>query len=47
MELTERGLTNTGVVLDLLFQYIRLIAQAGPLEWVWQEAADLAAMRFR
>ena len=27
-----------------IFQYIRLIRNAGPLPWVWKESADLAAM---
>ena len=27
-----------------IFQYIRLIRDAGALQWVWKESADLAAM---
>jgi len=47
MSLTEQGLQQKDLVLDLLFQYIRLVRNAGALQWVWKESADLAAMHFR
>ena len=47
LSLTEQGLQQKDEVLDLLFQYIRLVREAGALKWVWQESADLAAMHFR
>lgn len=47
LSLTEQGLQQKDEVLDLIFQYIRLVREAGALKWVWQESADLAAMHFR
>jgi len=47
ISLTEQGLEKKDQVLELLFQYIRLVRDAGALKWVWQESADLAAMHFR
>ena len=28
-------------------EYVRLLRESGPLEWVWRESRDLAEIRFR
>jgi insulysin len=47
MSLTRQGLDSLSQVLDLVFQYLRLLRNAGALEWVWQESADLAGLHWR
>jgi len=47
VSLTTSGFSRRNEVLDLIFQYIRLTRSSGPLEWVWRESANLAAMQFR
>jgi hypothetical protein len=36
VSLTEEGLKKKESVLSLIFQYIRLVREAGALKWVWQ-----------
>jgi len=47
MSLTKQGLDSLSQVLDLFFQYLKVLRDAGALEWVWQESADLSALHFR
>ncbi|KAI8472962.1 MAG: Metalloenzyme, LuxS/M16 peptidase-like protein [Monoraphidium minutum] len=51
MTLTEAGL-NAGpgmglAPVGLLFQYLRLLQQAGPQEWVWRELKAISDFKFR
>ena len=34
-------------VLELLFKYLAMLHRVGPQQWVYDELAAIAAMRFR
>lgn len=45
--LTEKGVTEYGAVLDLLFAYIDMLRAEGAQAWLYEESAQLADLRFR
>eukprot|EP00271_Cylindrocystis_brebissonii_P012852 TRINITY_DN32367_c0_g1_i1.p1 TRINITY_DN32367_c0_g1~~TRINITY_DN32367_c0_g1_i1.p1 ORF type:complete len:963 (+),score=199.34 TRINITY_DN32367_c0_g1_i1:121-2889(+) len=45
--LTEKGLEKVMDVIGLVFQYLALLRQVGPQEWVFQELKAMAEMEFR
>eukprot|EP00291_Cryptomonas_curvata_P005896 CAMPEP_0172199716 /NCGR_PEP_ID=MMETSP1050-20130122/28854_1 /TAXON_ID=233186 /ORGANISM="Cryptomonas curvata, Strain CCAP979/52" /LENGTH=1032 /DNA_ID=CAMNT_0012876793 /DNA_START=103 /DNA_END=3197 /DNA_ORIENTATION=- len=47
VSLTQRGLDRVDEVVATALEYVGLLRATGPLEWVWRESADLAAIRFR
>ena len=47
IELTPKGLKEYKEVIKAVFQYIRLMSQVGPQEWVFEECKQLAEMEFR
>ena len=46
-ELTEEGLDHTDEIVSLIFQYINMLKEVGPQQWVFEECRDLSAMSFR
>ncbi|XP_018331415.1 insulin-degrading enzyme [Agrilus planipennis] len=47
VDLTEEGLQHTNDIIKLVFQYINMLKDVGPLEWIQEEQKDIAAMIFR
>lgn len=47
MDLTEEGLGHVDDIITLMYQYIHLLTNVGPKEWVFNECKDLNAMTFR
>lgn len=47
LELTESGRYQTETISALLFQYIDMLRNLEPEEWLYQEQATVAAMNFR
>jgi len=47
LELTESGRHQTDTISALLFQYIDMLRNLDPQEWLYQEQATVAAMNFR
>lgn len=47
IELTQSGLAHTDAIAALVFQYLRLIEQAGIQEWIFAEQRKLADIDFR
>ncbi|CAL1267103.1 unnamed protein product [Larinioides sclopetarius] len=45
--LTEEGLEHTDDIVTLLFQYLTMLREAGPQEWIFQECKKLSEMTFR
>ncbi|GIY21913.1 insulin-degrading enzyme [Caerostris extrusa] len=45
--LTEDGLEHTDDIVTILFQYLTLLREVGPQEWVFQECKKLSEMNFR
>lgn len=46
-DLSPDGLDHTEEILQLLFQYIEMLRQVGPLEWVHREVESLNQIHFR
>lgn len=46
IDLTEAGLDRVDDVIVYLMQYIALVRDHGPQEWVWNECRDLARIQF-
>ena len=47
VELTPEGLEHPDEVVLCVFQYIALLREKGPQEWIWAESRDIAAANFR
>ncbi|GFT52795.1 insulin-degrading enzyme [Nephila pilipes] len=45
--LTEKGLEHTDDIVTLLFQYLTMLREVGPQEWIFQECKKLSEMTFR
>ncbi|XP_065350635.1 insulin-degrading enzyme-like [Cloeon dipterum] len=45
--LTEKGLDNVDNIVDLIFQYINLLRQENPKEWIFKEYAEINNISFR
>ncbi|TXS91407.1 peptidase M16 [Parahaliea maris] len=47
VSLTEKGVTEYQRVLQLLFAYLDMLREEGPQQWLYEEQAQLSALRFR
>lgn len=47
VDLTEEGLAHVDDIIMLVFQYLAMLRDQGPQEWVHEECKDLNAMQFR
>ncbi|XP_065350054.1 insulin-degrading enzyme-like isoform X1 [Cloeon dipterum] len=47
VDLTEKGLENVDNIVDLIFQYINLLRQEDPKEWIFKEYVEITNMSFR
>lgn len=47
IEVTQLGLNHIDDIVKLVFQYIKLLKQAGPQEWIFDEIKALNNMEFR
>ncbi len=45
--LTEKGVDEYQRVLQLLFNYLEMLREEGPQEWLYRESSQLADLRFR
>ncbi|XP_022094344.1 insulin-degrading enzyme-like [Acanthaster planci] len=47
VDLSEEGIDHVDDIIGHMFQYLNLLRQAGPQEWVHEECRDLDAMKFQ
>ena len=47
VDLTEEGIQHVDDIIELVFQYLALLREKGPQEWVFRECQDLNRMQFR
>ncbi|KAL3863624.1 hypothetical protein ACJMK2_005374 [Sinanodonta woodiana] len=47
VDLTEDGLEHVDDIITLIYQYINMLKNEGPQEWVFKECQNLSAMQFR
>ncbi|XP_065349186.1 insulin-degrading enzyme-like [Cloeon dipterum] len=47
VDLTEKGLENVDNIVDLIFQYINLLRQEDPKEWIFNEIMEINNISFR
>lgn len=47
VDLTKDGINHVNDIVKLIFQYINMLKQEGPLKWVQDETADIKQMLFR
>lgn len=47
VDLTEEGIDHSEDIVTLVFQYLNMLREEGPKEWVFQELQDQARMAFR
>ncbi|XP_076245093.1 insulin degrading metalloproteinase isoform X2 [Calliopsis andreniformis] len=47
VDLTEEGIQHVDDIVLLIFQYINMLKKHGPVEWIYNEYADIADMNFR
>nr|XP_022903817.1 insulin-degrading enzyme [Onthophagus taurus] len=47
VDLTEEGIKHIDDIITLIFQYIKMLKDAGPLLWIQEEQRDISAMTFR
>ena len=47
IELTDSGLGHTDEVVTIVFQYIGMIVQQGPLQWIADEVKQLSELNFK
>ena len=47
VDLTEEGIKHVDDIVTLVFQYLAMLREQGPQEWVFEECKDLNAMQFR
>ncbi|XP_068634694.1 nardilysin-like [Aristolochia californica] len=47
IHLTESGLEQVYEVIGVVYQYLKLLRQVGPQEWVFKELQDIGNMEFR
>ncbi|KAK9944599.1 hypothetical protein M0R45_010160 [Rubus argutus] len=45
--LTDSGLDKIFEIIELVYQYIKLLRQARPKEWIFRERQDIGNMQFR
>ncbi|XP_034948180.1 insulin-degrading enzyme isoform X2 [Chelonus insularis] len=46
VDLTEEGIQHVDDIITLTFQYINMLRQAGPIEWIFEEYKQIAQMEF-
>ncbi|XP_043278498.1 insulin-degrading enzyme isoform X2 [Venturia canescens] len=46
VDLTEEGIKHVDDIITLLFQYINMLKEAGPLEWIYDEYKQISMMEF-
>lgn len=46
VDLTEEGIKHVDDIITLLFQYINMLKDAGPLEWIYDVSDDIHNQRF-
>ncbi|XP_052772336.1 insulin-degrading enzyme-like [Mya arenaria] len=47
VDLTEEGLEHVDDIITLTYQYLNMLKNEGPREWIFKECADLGRMQFR
>jgi insulysin len=47
IDLTVEGQEHVDDIVTLVFQYLRMLREAGPLEWIFDECKNLNAMQYR
>ncbi|XP_021926557.1 insulin-degrading enzyme isoform X2 [Zootermopsis nevadensis] len=47
VDLTEEGIEHVDDIVKLVFQYVNMLKQDGPKEWIFQEYKDIISMHFR
>ncbi|KAG9445281.1 hypothetical protein H6P81_016621 [Aristolochia fimbriata] len=47
IHLTESGLEQVYEVIGVVYQYLKLLRQVGPQEWIFKELQDIGNMEFR
>ena len=47
VDLTVEGEEHVDDIITLVFQYLRMLREIGPLEWIFDECRNLNAMQFR
>jgi secreted Zn-dependent insulinase-like peptidase len=47
INLTQEGLEHTDDIIDIIFQYIRLMQKSGVQKWLFEEQQQMANLRFR
>ncbi|XP_050730176.1 insulin-degrading enzyme-like isoform X1 [Eriocheir sinensis] len=47
VDLTEEGIEHVEDIVTAVFQYLNLLKEEGPQQWVFDECRDLSAMTFR
>merc|ERR1719228_268393 len=47
VDLTEEGIDHVDDIVQLVFQYLKMLKSQGPQQWVFEECQDLNAMQFR
>lgn len=47
VDLTEEGIEHVDDIVKLTFQYLEMLRQQEPMEWIFKECQDLGAMTFR
>lgn len=47
VDLTEEGLEHIDDIIKLMFQYINMLNEQGPTEWIYNEYRDMANVSFR
>lgn len=47
LELTEKGLENWQSVIVHLFEYLKLISNKDPQQWIWEEISNMSKVNFK
>lgn len=47
VDLTEEGFENIDEIANIIFQYIHMLRNEGPKEWIFKEYLNLSEMQFR
>ncbi|KAM7259044.1 hypothetical protein ACFE04_014785 [Oxalis oulophora] len=47
LHLTDSGIENIFAIVDIIYQYLKLLRQTSPQEWIFKELQDIANMDFR
>jgi len=47
VDLSEDGLEHSDDIVLMVFQYLTMLRQQGPQEWIFKECQELTAMKFR